>query len=83
MTNRRDDTDLLLYLLASYSGKECRTSGEADARARARTNEIVPEYYRFGIGFSVAVTTSEVRVSLRGDTALSERPHRHDIKTLK
>lgn len=71
---KEDEIDFPLHLLASYLRKS--------AEERGRTGDTAPVLSvpdQIGGGDD----EPERMDILNADTALSERPHRHDIKTLK
>lgn len=68
-----DEIDFPLHLLAGY----LRKSGE---KTRGRTGAPAPV---LSVPDRIGDGDDERMDILNADTALSERPHRHDIKTLK
>lgn len=75
---RRMKWILFHTLVSRLLAKKCRGSWEADTRVNEVSSGIIgSESDRRGDAVSGAHDI------LSADTALSERPHRHDIKTLK
>lgn len=75
VVHKEDEIDSPLHLLASYLRKSAKGT-------RGRTGDTAPVLSvpnRIGSGDD----EPERMDLLNADTALSERPHRHDIKTLK